>query len=204
VTNPIHWARGTSTSVTGLNMAWESAGDGKSPTILLVGGLGCQLTMWHDEFCQPLLDLGYRLVRFDNRDIGLTDSHPSPVRFNIKKSFIFNKLGKKVKSDYHLETMADDALGLIDALALKKPHLVGISMGGMISQIMAAKTPEKIGKLVTLMSSTNNPRLPGPSLNVFVNMFLRKPKSPEVDDVVQHVERVMTTIGSPESVLNSV
>ncbi|MDX1670062.1 MAG: alpha/beta hydrolase, partial [Limnobacter sp.] len=180
----IQWTHGITTSTTGLNMAWEAAGDEKGPVVLLIGGLGCQLTMWHDEFCKPLLDLGYRLIRFDNRDIGLTDQHPSSMRVNVQRTYIQKMMGKKVPTNYTLEQMADDALGLIDALNLDKPHLVGISMGGMIGQIMAAKGADKIGKLVTLMSSTNHHRLPGPTLKVFFNMFLRKPKSQKEDDVV--------------------
>lgn len=195
--NKINWTAGKTQSTTGLNMAWESAGPEQAPTILLVAGLGCQLTMWHDHFCQPLLDLGYRLVRFDNRDIGLSDQHPSHIKVNIPATFLRAKLGLKTKSNYSIETMADDAIGLIDALGLQRPHLLGISMGGMISQVMAAKAPQKIGKLITLMSSTNSPKLPGPTPNVMLNMFLRKPKSQRVDDVAAHVERVFTAIGSP-------
>lgn len=193
----ISWTSGITTSTTGLNMAWESAGDENAQPILLIAGLGCQLTMWHDEFCKPLIAKGYRVIRFDNRDIGLSDNHPTSMRVNIQSTFLRNKLGLKTPTNYTIDVMADDALGLIDAMGLKSPHLVGVSMGGMISQIMAAKAPEKIGKLVVLMSSTNSPKLPGPSLNVLYNMFLRKPKSQRLDDVVEHVERVMTAIGSP-------
>eukprot|EP01030_Chromulinospumella_sphaerica_P007273 gene7273-7115_t len=129
---------------------------------------------------------GYRLVRFDNRDIGLTDQHPTSMKVNVPATFIRNKLGLPTPTNYKLDTMANDAIGLIDALELKRPHLLGISMGGMISQIVAAKAPEKIGKLVTLMSSTNNPKLPMPTPNVLHNMFLKKPKSQKIDDVVAH------------------
>lgn len=194
----IDWQSGFARSTkTGLNMAWETAGPQDGETILMVAGLGCQLTMWSDEFCAPLLERGYRLVRFDNRDIGLSDQHPSHMRVNIPATFLRNKLGLKTPTNYRLDLMADDAIGLIDALSLKRPHLLGISMGGMISQIVAAKAPEKIGKLTTLMSSTNSPRLPMPSPSVMHNMFLKKPKSQQIDDVVEHVERVFTAIGSP-------
>ncbi|HEX4917560.1 MAG TPA: alpha/beta hydrolase [Limnobacter sp.] len=195
---PIDWQAGhIRSTTTGLNMAWEAAGPEDGETILLVAGLGCQLTMWNDEFCKPLLAQGYRLVRFDNRDIGLTDQHPSNMRVNVPATFIRNKLGLSTPTNYKLDTMANDAIGLVEALGLKRPHLVGISMGGMISQIVAAQAPQKIGKLVTLMSSTNNPKLPMPSPNVIHNMFLKKPKSQHIDHVVEHVERVFTAIGSP-------
>lgn len=178
-------------------MAWEEAGPADGETILMVAGLGCQLTMWQDDFCAPLLQKGYRLVRFDNRDIGLTDQHPTSMKVNIPATFVRNKLGLKTPTNYKLDLMADDAIGLIDTLGLKRPHLLGVSMGGMISQIVAAKAPQAVGKLVTLMSSTNNPKLPMPSLNVMNNMFLKKPRSTHVDHVVEHVERVFTAIGSP-------
>lgn len=195
---PIAWQKGFAKSTTtGLNMAWESAGPEQAETILMVAGLGCQLTMWSDEFCAPLLERGYRLVRFDNRDIGLTDQHPTSIKVNVPATFLRNKLGLKTPTNYTLDVMADDAIGLLDALQLKRPHLLGISMGGMISQIMAAKAPEHVGKLITLMSSTNNPKLPMPAPKVINNMFLKKPKSQNIDDVVEHVERVFTTIGSP-------
>lgn len=194
----ITWQQGLSRSkTTGLNMAWEEAGPKDGETIFMVAGLGCQLTMWGDDFCAPLLDKGYRLVRFDNRDIGLSDQHPTNMRVNVPATFIRNKFGLKTPTNYKLDTMAEDAIGLIDAMGLNRPHLLGVSMGGMISQIVAAKAPEKIGKLVTLMSSTNNPKLPMPSANVMRNMFLKKPKSSQIDDVVAHVERVFTAIGSP-------
>lgn len=196
-TNLINWTSGKVKVATGINMAYEISGAQSNKTIILVGGLGCQLTIWHDAFCRPLLEAGYRLIRFDNRDIGLTDDHPNPKQYNVPKTFISNFFGKKSPSNYRLELMADDLIGLIDALNLDKPSLVGISMGGMISQIAAAKAPDKLDKLVTLMSSTNHPNLPGPTAKVLFNMFLRKPKSKQVDDVVEHVERVMTTIGSP-------
>lgn len=195
---PIQWQQGTSRSTTtGLNMAWEMAGPDNAPTIVLVAGLACQLTMWNDAFCQPLLDKGYRLLRFDNRDMGLTEEHPQTLPMNVPLTILRTRLGLKTPTHYTLDVLADDALGLIQALQLNRPHLLGISMGGMIAQIMAAKRPELIGKLVTLMSSTNNPNLPPPSPKVMLNMFLRRPKSKAVDDVVEHVERLFTTIGSP-------
>lgn len=196
--SPIAWRQGFAQSTTtGLNMAWEIAGPDDAETILMVAGLGCQLTMWNDDFCAPLLERGYRLVRFDNRDIGLSDQHPTHMKVNVPATFIRNKFGLQTPTNYRLDTMGNDAIGLIDALELNRPHLLGISMGGMISQIVAAKAPEKIGKLVTLMSSTNNPKLPMPTPNVLHNMFLKKPKSQKIDDVVEHVERVFTAIGSP-------
>lgn len=194
----IEWQQGFAKSnTTGLNMAWETAGPADGETLLMVAGLGCQLTMWNDEFCRPLLERGYRLVRFDNRDIGLSDQHPTNMKVNVPATFIRNKLGLKTPTNYKLDTMANDAIGLIDALQLNRPHLLGISMGGMISQIVAAKHPEKIGKLVTLMSTTNSPKLPMPSAHVLNNMFLKKPKSQKLEDVVEHIERVFTVIGSP-------
>ena len=195
----IDWEHGFAQSTTtGLNMAWEIAGPADGETIFMVAGLGCQLTMWNDEFCAPLLERGYRLVRFDNRDIGLSDQHPSNMKVNVPATFIRNKLGLKTPTNYKLDTMANDAIGLIDALKLKRPHLLGVSMGGMIAQIVAAMAPEKIGKLVTLMSSTNHPRLPMPTPHVMHNMFLKKPKSSSLEDITAHVERVMKAIGSPE------
>lgn len=193
-----NWQAGfTKSSATGLNMAWEAAGPKNGETILMVAGLGCQLTLWNEAFCAPLLERGYRLVRFDNRDVGLSDQHPTNMKVNIPATFIRHKLGLNTPTNYKLDTMADDSIGLIEALNLKRPHILGISMGGMISQIIAAKVPEKIGKLVTLMSSTNSPNLPMPTFQVLHNMFLKKPKSDAMEDVIRHTVQVFTTIGSP-------
>lgn len=194
---PITWNTGKTKLSNGLTFCWESAGNETAPTVLLVAGLACQLTMWHNPFCLALLKRGYRVVRFDNRDAGLTSDHPHPFKTNVYSTFMRYHLRMGTPANYTLETMADDTLELIDGLELKKPHLVGISMGGMITQIAAAKQPEKVNKIVLLMSSTNCPTMPVPSLSVLVNMFIRKPKSSRIDDVVEHVERVMRTIGSP-------
>ena len=194
----IVWEQGhVLSSTTGLNMAWEATGPANAPTVLLVCGFACQLTMWDDDFCRPLLEKGFRLVRFDNRDMGLTDEHPAKLRMNIPLAFLRKKLGLFTPANYKLDLLADDALGLIDALKLNKPHLLGISMGGMIVQIMAARHPEKIGNLITLMSSTNHPRLPMPSINVMRKMFMTKPKSTSLNDVVAHAERLFGAIASP-------
>ncbi|MFN7505993.1 MAG: alpha/beta fold hydrolase, partial [Limnobacter sp.] len=123
---PIEWQQGfAKSSTTGLNMAWETAGPADGETIFMVAGLGCQLTMWNDDFCKPLLERGYRLVRFDKRDIGLTDQHPTSMKVNVPATFIRNKLGLKTPTNYKLDTMANDAIGLIEALELNRPHLLG-------------------------------------------------------------------------------
>ncbi|NJM33170.1 MAG: alpha/beta hydrolase [Limnobacter sp.] len=192
----IDWKADRTQSTTGLHMAWESAGREDAPTIVLIAGLACQLTLWHDDFCLPLLQLGYRLIRFDNRDVGLTDEHPAYQPASIPFTFLKNRFGVGTRSMYTLETLADDALGLITALGLEKPHLVGISMGGMIAQIMAAKAAQKIGKLVLLMTGTNQRDLPPPAVKVMWSMFMRKPRSDSEQDVVLHTERVMRIIGS--------
>ncbi len=193
----IEWTQGYVTA-NGLRLAYETAGSTGAPALLLVAGLGCQLTMWPDAFCLELLNKGYRVIRFDNRDIGLSEDSNRGVRFNIPMDFVKARLGLTIRSNYTLHDMADDAAGLIEALKLDKPHVVGISMGGMISQLIAAKYPGRVGRLSILMSSTNSPRLPGPTANVVHQMFLKAPRDKSAQAYCEHVARVFTAIGSPQ------
>lgn len=128
----------------GIWLEYDSFGSPADDTVLLINGLGAQMTRWTPEFCQLLAGEGLRPVRFDNRDIGL--------------STWFNDGDR-----YSLADMAADALGLLDALGVQRAHFVGLSMGGMIAQTMAASRPERCLSLTSIMSSSGNPALPPPT-----------------------------------------
>ncbi len=144
----------------GLELEYESFGDPSNPTVLLVMGLGMQLTSWPDPLVEDLVGRGYHVVRYDNRDIGLSTGFDHMAIPNLRKVVLLNLLGFKPRVPYRLEDMADDAVGLMDALAIEKVHLVGVSMGGMISQLVAGHYPERVLSLTSIMSTTGNRRLP--------------------------------------------
>jgi len=137
-----------------IRMAYESMGPDEGPTIILVAGLYNQLIRWPVTFCQLLVAKGYRVIRFDNRDIGLSekmDNQTAPSLFRLALRSFF---GIPVEVPYTLEDMAADTVGLMDALSIKKAHIVGMSMGGMISQLVASLYPERILSLTSIMSTT--------------------------------------------------
>ena len=143
-----------------LTIEYESFGRETDPAILLIMGFSAQLTMWPLAFCEGLAKRGFRVTRFDNRDIGLS-SHLSSLRVPNPLELMAKVMsGQQVSVPYHLEDMAADAVGLLDALHIKSTHIVGASMGGMIAQIVAAKYPQRTRSLVSIMSTTGNRSLP--------------------------------------------
>ena len=138
----------------GLRMAYEEFGDPADPAILLVAGLYNQLVRWPLKFCELLVANGFRIIRFDNRDIGLTDKMdgvraPSFFRLALK-----HYLRIPISAPYSLDDMADDTVGVLDALNIQQAHIVGMSMGGMISQLVTAKYPHRILSLTSIMSTS--------------------------------------------------
>jgi pimeloyl-ACP methyl ester carboxylesterase len=167
-----------------------------APVILLIMGLGMQLVAWPASFIQSLVDQGFRVVRFDNRDIGLSqhfDHLPVP---NLAWQTLKFRLRLPIKAPYSLQEMAADALGVLDALGIAQAHVVGVSMGGMIAQRMALAAPHRILSLCSVMSSSGARRLPGPKPNV-VRALLRRPKHPDEAALVEHYTRLFKVIGSP-------
>jgi pimeloyl-ACP methyl ester carboxylesterase len=138
----------------GINMAYQSFGDTKAPAILLVAGLYNQLIRWPLPFCQLLVDRGFRVIRFDNRDIGLTDKMEGQVAPGFFRLALNSLFGIPVKTPYSLDDMAADTVGLMDALGITKAHIVGMSMGGMISQLIAGLYPNRVHSLTSIMSTT--------------------------------------------------
>ena len=181
----------------GISLEYESHGNADNPTILLIMGLGMQLTAWPDDFCDALVKQGFRVVRFDNRDIGLSTKFPQLGVPNLAWASIKHWFALPVKSGYLLDEMATDAVGLIDALGIRAAHIVGVSMGGMIAQQIAAHHADRALSLTSIMSSTGNPRLPRPSREV-VQALLGRPDNPrDVQSIVDHYVKLFGIIGSP-------
>jgi pimeloyl-ACP methyl ester carboxylesterase len=144
----------------GIRIEYESFGNNDAPVIVLVMGLGMQLIAWPDPFCQKLAAAGFRVIRFDNRDIGLSTYFDERGVPNMVWQFIKARIGVRVRAPYDLNDMAADTVGLLDALQIEKAHIVGASMGGMIAQQVAAKYPERVRSLVSIMSTSGDRSLP--------------------------------------------
>ncbi|HXZ84825.1 MAG TPA: alpha/beta hydrolase [Myxococcota bacterium] len=148
------------TSANGIRIEYDSFGERGGEPILLVMGLGGQMLLWDEEFCQRLADRDHYVVRYDNRDVGLSthfDAHGLP---NLPQLMMDAAAGRPLSVAYTLDDMADDAIGLCDALELERVHVVGASMGGMIAQTIAYRHPARLRSLVSIMSSTGAPHLP--------------------------------------------
>ena len=149
-----------SAKANGIEIEYETAGDKSDPALLLVMGLGAQLTIWPDAFFHGLAKRGFFVIRFDNRDTGLSTDFGAWGLPNIADAFQKAMNGKKVDAPYLVKDMAADAVGLLDALGIDKAHMVGASMGGMIVQIVAAQYPARTRSMVSIMSTSGRPGLP--------------------------------------------
>ncbi|MER5560031.1 alpha/beta hydrolase [Streptomyces sp. NPDC002506] len=141
----------------GLSLSYESFGDPADPAVLLLMGFGTQMLGWHEDFCRALADRGRYVIRYDNRDCGLStkfDDHPVDMGEFIAAVGSGDIATALAMVPYRLDDMADDGLGLLTALGIERAHLVGASMGGMIAQAMAIRSPERVLTLTSMMSST--------------------------------------------------
>jgi pimeloyl-ACP methyl ester carboxylesterase len=144
----------------GIEICYDTFGDPSSPALLLIDGWGCQMIEWDDEFCAQLAARGYWVIRHDNRDVGLsTKFHEAGVP-DLEALEQARRRGEAVQAPYTLKDMAEDAIGLMDALGIRRAHAVGISMGGMIVQMMAIYHPERLCSMIPIMSTTHEPGLP--------------------------------------------
>jgi pimeloyl-ACP methyl ester carboxylesterase len=175
----------------GIQIEYDTFGANSSPALLLVMGAGGQMIYWDSEFCESLAKRGLFVIRFDNRDAGLS------TKFG--KAGIPDMLaamqGKPLCLAYSLEDMADDAVGLLDALGMEKAHLCGASMGGMIAQVIAYRYPERVTSLTSIMSSTGNPELPQIRPEVLAAVF--KPVPEEREGYIEHNLNLLRTLWSP-------
>jgi proline iminopeptidase len=180
-----------------LHIEYESLGDPSHPAIVLIMGLGMQLMAWPDLFCQQLVARGYRVVRFDNRDCGLSGRAPGKKRVNLLLAMAASALGLPVRTPYTLEDMAGDAIGLMDRLGIERAHIVGASMGGMIAQVLAAKFPQRVLSLTSIMSTSGNRKVSKPTKPARKVLLSRptNPKDPE--SVIEYMVNMFGVIGSP-------
>jgi pimeloyl-ACP methyl ester carboxylesterase len=167
----------------------------KTP-VLLIMGLGMQLTAWPDAFVDGLLATGHPVIRFDNRDIGLSSKLGTWGRPNLLATAIKTSIGLPIRSAYTLHDMAADTAGMLDALGVARAHVVGVSMGGMIGQILAARHRDRVASFTCIMSSSGARHLPGPT-PAARSVLLARPRTTDPEAIVEHFIRVVRVIGSP-------
>jgi len=177
----------------GIDLAYDSFGEVDAPALLLIAGLGTQMIRWSETFCTSLARRGLRVIRFDNRDAGLSTHIDAPA-----PDFAALMVGGQPVVPYTLEDMAGDALGLLDALQIERAHLVGRSMGGMIAQIIAASNPERVLSLTSIMATSGNPALPSPAPEVMA-MLMGPAPDPSRDEAafLQHRLAFARRIAAP-------
>jgi pimeloyl-ACP methyl ester carboxylesterase len=175
----------------GLELCYQEMGDPEGKPLLLVMGLATQMIAWHDGFCGLLADRGYRVIRFDNRDIGRS----TKLAAKGVPSKVDLLLGRRANAPYLLRDMAKDAVGLLDFLEIDQAHIVGASMGGMIVQQMAIDHPKRVRSMTSIMSTTGNRRSGQPSLKTFGVLLGNPPKSRA--QVIDRAVKTFKVIGSP-------
>ncbi len=182
---------------TPIDIYYEDMGDPNHPPVLLVMGLGAQLLLWRTEFCEKLVNQGLRVIRYDNRDVGLS-SKLTGQRSNAGTlpSMVRSFIGRPSPAVYTLEDLADDAAALLDHLDIERAHVVGASMGGMIAQIFAARFPQRTHTLGIIFSSNNQALLPPPGYQQ-LRSLLQRPADSTREAIIANAVRVAKIIGSP-------
>lgn len=178
----------------GIRLAYESFGPDHAPAVLLIMGLGCQMVRWNIELCDELVDLGYRVIRFDNRDSGRS-THMDEVF--LQRGLPAMNGGVSPAVPYALEDMAEDAIGLLDVLGVDAAHVVGASMGGAIAQVLAARYPDRTLSLTSIMASSGRSGLPPPTPAAAQAFFAPLPRPVTRDSVVADAIWRYRVVGSP-------
>ena len=180
----------------GIDVEYESFGRMGDPLVLLIMGFAAQLISWPDALCQGLADKGFRVVRFDNRDIGKS-THLADLRAPDPRTLMAEVMaGKRPHVPYTLDDMAGDAVGLMDALGVSHAHIVGASMGGMIAQLVAINHAQRAKSLVSIMSTTGRRDLP-PGDRETLSVLFRPPKSFSRDDLIDASMLAQKALASP-------
>lgn len=175
----------------------EDLGPKNAPPVVLIMGLAAQMTFWPDAMIRSLLDDGLRVVRFDNRDVGLSHKFHDRRAPNPLLQIAAQRFGFSGRAPYTLHDMVDDTVGILDALQIERAHLVGVSMGGMIAQLMAGTAPDRVASLTSIMSGTLNPKLPRPSPNLARALFLNQPRDKSREALIARSIKMYSLIRSP-------
>ena len=178
-----------------IELEYDTFGDPSSKPMLFVMGLGAQMIRWEEELCMMFVEKGFYVIRFDNRDVGLSTKFEEAGVPDIMKEFMAKQRGESITPPYTVEDMADDAVCLLDALKIEKAHICGASMGGMIVQLIAIRHPTRVLSLTSIMSTTGNPNLPQPKPEAM--QVLLKPTPSEREAYIEEsVKRWRVLYGS--------
>src|SRR5262245_11851757 len=183
----------------GITIAYESFGPEDRETVLLIMGASAQLTLWPVELCEELVNRGYRVIRYDNRDIGLSTHFDSAGPPDFAAVVAAAKAGKPSPLPYTLDDMARDAVGLLDALGIKKAHIAGPSMGGMIGQIISADHPDRTLSLTSIMAGSGKPVVPDYAKPDILAKFPPPAPGGDKQPYIEQRIKVFQLIGSPRA-----
>lgn len=174
----------------GIRLNYETHGDPAKPTLVLIRGLGTQMVEWQPDLISGLVDLGLQVLIFDNRDVGLSEKIADRGNPSYKQV-----ASGEVMAPYTLSDMAADVCGLLDGIEVEQAHIMGISLGGMIAQVMAAQFPARVASMLSVMSSSGSQGLPGPT-DAAQEAFV-EPVPESLDEVIAQTARHKVVFGSP-------
>ncbi|MGE5616664.1 MAG: alpha/beta fold hydrolase [Bacillota bacterium] len=180
----------------GITLEYESMGDPRDPAMVLIMGLGVQMILWPDAFCELLAARGFHVLRFDNRDAGLSSSMDHLGTPRLWLEYAKYMLHVPVNAPYRIDDMARDTVGFLDALAIERAHVVGASMGGMIAQNMAADFPARVASLTSIMSTTGSRKLPPPERRALRALMQPPARAGDIEGATRRFMNVLRAIGS--------
>jgi len=186
-----------SIAANGIRIEYEEFGDSNDPAVVLIMGFGAQMVVWPEEFCRALAAQSLRVIRFDNRDAGLSTHFDGVKAPGMVRTMLGSLVGIKPKVPYTLDDMALDTIGLLDALGIREAHIVGASMGGMIAQLIAAKHAPRVKSLTSIMSTSGNRKLPGPRPKVLRHALFKHRKHFNRDEMIQYLVEFWQLNASP-------
>jgi pimeloyl-ACP methyl ester carboxylesterase len=181
-----------------IDLYYEERGNPAGVPILLIMGLGRQMIAWPEEFMAELAKDGHRIILFDNRDVGLSTHFHDGPKPNLPMTLVAALLGLNIKRAYSLSDMVDDACGLLDHLGISAAHVVGVSMGGMIAQNMAATKPDRVLSLTSVMSSSGAAGLPGASADLRKRLLQGRPKKPSREAAIAFGAKTLEAMSYPD------
>lgn len=181
-----------------VDLYYEECGDPAGPAMLLIMGLGTQHIAWPEPFVTALVDAGFRVIRYDNRDIGESSHLHGVSAISPVAAILAARIGVRFPLAYSVADMAADATGLLDALNIPAAHIVGVSMGGMIAQRVAIAAPDRVLSLTSIMSSSGAYGLPGPSAALRKQLLARRPANPDRAWAVNAGAELLEMIGYPD------
>lgn len=179
----------------GIQIEYETFGSRSSRPLLLIMGLSAQMILWDEQFCEQLAGRGHFVIRFDNRDVGLSTKCDEAGTPDVMAAVSARMQGRRFNPPYTLDDMADDSVGLLDALGIERAHVCGASMGGMIAQTMAIRHPARVASLTSIMSTTGDPALPQARPEIMSVLLAPPPRGREA--AIEHGINIWRTISGP-------